>query len=52
MNPASISLVESKTIKATQVRIAAERFYILLQDGKELGIPYDCYWWLAEATPE
>ena len=42
---------EYKPIKATQVRIAAERFYVLLEDGRELGIPYDWYWRLTEATP-
>lgn len=46
------SLAEYKTIKATQVRIAAERFYVLLEDGRELGIPYDWYWRLAEARLE
>ena len=46
------SSTEYKTIKATQVRIAAERFYVLLEDGRELGIPYDWYWRLAEAKPE
>mgnify|MGYP001314583122 FL=1 len=46
------SPTEYKPIKATQVRIAAERFYVLLKDGRELGIPYDWYWRLAEATPE
>lgn len=46
------SLAEYKPITATQVRIAAERFYVLLDDGRELGIPYDWYWRLAEATPE
>ncbi|WP_421799751.1 DUF2442 domain-containing protein [Haliscomenobacter sp.] len=46
------SLAEYKTIKATQVRIAVERFYVMLEDGRELGIPYDWYWRLAEATPE
>lgn len=43
---------EYKPIKATQVRIAAERFYVLLKDGHELGIPYDWCCRLAEATPE
>lgn len=46
------SLAEYKPIKATQVRIDAERFYVLLEDGRELGIPYDWYWRLAEATQE
>jgi hypothetical protein len=34
------------------VRIATERFYVLLEDGRELGIPYDWYRRLDEATPE
>ncbi|MDX2068839.1 MAG: DUF2442 domain-containing protein [Haliscomenobacter sp.] len=32
--------------------MAAERFYVLLEDGHELGIPYDWYWRLAEARLE
>jgi hypothetical protein len=43
---------EYKPIKATQVRIAAKRFYVLLKDGRELGIPYDWYCRLAEAATE
>ena len=31
------SSTEYKTIKATLVRIAAERFYVLLEDGRERG---------------
>ena len=46
------SLAESKTIKATHVRIDVDRFYVLLEDGRELGIPYDWYWRLTNATPE
>lgn len=46
------SLAEFKTIKAIDVRIEADRFYVLLEDGRELGIPYDWYWRLAEATTE
>jgi hypothetical protein len=47
-----LSSSEYKTIKATEVCIAAERFYVLLEDGRELGIPYDWSWRLAEATSE
>lgn len=36
------SPTEYKTIKAPHIRIAAERFYVLLEDGRELGITYDC----------
>jgi hypothetical protein len=46
------SLADYKTIKATNVRIEADRFFVMLEDGRELGIPYDWYWRLAEATPE
>ena len=46
------SLAEYKPIKAIQVRIAAACFYVLLKDGRELGIPYAWYWRLAEARPE
>jgi len=46
------SLADYKTIKATNVRIEADRFFVLLEDGRELGIPYDWYWRLADATPE
>ena len=46
------SPAEYKPIKTTQVRIAVERFYVLLEDGRELGIPYDWYWRLAEAIEQ
>ena len=46
------SLADNKTIKATHVRIEADRFFVLLEDGRELGVPYDWYWRLAEATHE
>jgi len=46
------SLTDAETIKATDVRIDTDRFYVLLEDGRELGIPYDWYWRLAEATTE
>ena len=46
------SLADFKTIKATNVRIEADRFFVLLEDGHELGIPYEWYWRLAEATTE
>ena len=33
-------------------RLPDERFELLDERGRELGIPYDWYWWLAEAAPE
>ena len=37
---------------ATDVRIEAERFYAMLQDGREIGVPYDWFWRLEQATEE
>ncbi|WP_420459583.1 DUF2442 domain-containing protein [Neolewinella sp.] len=37
---------------ATDVRIEAERFYAVLEDGREIGVPYDWFWRLAKATEE
>ena len=46
------SSVENKEILATGVRIEADRFYLLLEDGRELGVPYHWFWRLERATPE
>jgi hypothetical protein len=46
------SLVESKIAKAAHLRIEADRFYVLLEDGRELGIPYTWFWRLAAASHE
>ena len=37
---------------ATDVRIEAERFYAVLQDGREIGVPYGWFWRLEKATEE
>ncbi len=34
------------------VRIEPQRFYVHLEDGREIGVPYDWYWRLAQATLE
>lgn len=36
--------------RAIDVRIAPERFYVRLEDGRELGVPYAWYYRLADAT--
>jgi len=41
-----------KEILATGVRIEQEMFYVLLKDGREIGVPYDWYWRLHKATPQ
>ncbi|MCB0629948.1 MAG: DUF2442 domain-containing protein [Saprospiraceae bacterium] len=46
------SSVELQNIKATSVRIEKEMFYVLLEDGREVGVPYHWFWRLAEATDE
>lgn len=44
------SSVELQDIKATDVRMEKDMFYVLLEDGRELGVPYQWFWRLAQAT--
>lgn len=44
------SLVEIQIPLATGVRIEYELFYVQLEDGREIGVPYDWYERLAQAT--
>lgn len=37
---------------AVDVRIELDRFYVLLLDGREVGVPYDWFWRLEQATEE
>ena len=37
--------------KAVSVRIEAQKFFVILQDGREIGVPYHWFRRLAEATP-
>ncbi len=46
------SSAEPTQVKAIDVRIEEHRFYVLLADGRELGIPYEWFWRLAEANLE
>lgn len=43
---------ESNRIIARDLRIEENLFYAILEDGREIGVPYSWYWRLAEATPE
>ena len=42
--------VDSQDIRAIDVRIESERFYVVLEDGREIGVPYKWYWRLSNAT--
>lgn len=44
--------VDIKDIRATDVRIEPEMFYVLLEDGREVGVPYTWFWRLAQASPK
>jgi hypothetical protein len=46
------TLVEIQAIQATDVRLEQERFYVLLEDGREIGIPYEWFPRLAGASQE
>lgn len=39
-------------IRATDVRIEEQLFYAILEDGREIGVPYNWFWRLEEATQE
>jgi hypothetical protein len=40
-----------KILRATSVRIEADKFFVLLDDGREIGVPYRWFPRLAAATP-
>ena len=44
------SLVEIQIPLAVDVRIEDELFYVVLEDAREIGVPYIWYWRLAQAT--
>ncbi|MDX1943295.1 MAG: DUF2442 domain-containing protein [Saprospiraceae bacterium] len=44
------SSVEIQIPIAVDVRIEQELFYVRLEDGREIGVPYQWYWRLAQAT--
>lgn len=44
--------VENKEILAVDVRMESERFYVILNDGREIGVPYSWFWRLERATPK
>ena len=39
-----------ETLRAISVRIEAEKFFVLLEDGREIGVPYRWFPRLAAAT--
>ncbi len=44
------TLVNISEAKAVNVRIEAQMFYIQLEDGRELGVPYGWFWRLEQAS--
>ena len=40
-----------ETLRAISVRIEADKFFVLLEDGREIGVPYRWFPRLASATP-
>ena len=45
-------LVDIDEARATGLRIEADKFYVQLEDGREIGVPYDWYWRLNQATDQ
>jgi len=48
----SSSANKQDQIRAVDVRIETHIFYVLLEDRREIGIPYDWFWRLENATEE
>ena len=46
------TLADIDNIRAVDVRIEEDMFYVKLEDGRDIGVPYDWYWRLAGATAE
>ncbi len=44
------TLAEIKDIRATQVRIEQDMFFVELEDGRQVGVPYAWFWRLEDAT--
>ena len=44
--------VDIQTVQAKDLRLEAERFYVLLDDGREIGIPYEWFPLLDGASKE
>lgn len=45
----SISKIDSP--RATSIRIEPDKFFVILEDGREIGVPYRWFPRLAAATP-
>lgn len=46
------SLADIEDLRATDVRIEEDMFYIKLEDGRDIGVPYAWFWRLAQASSE
>ncbi len=46
------TLAEIKPVKAKHIRLELSLFYVELEDGREIGVPYSWFWRLAGATKE
>jgi hypothetical protein len=46
------SLAEITDIKATEVLIEQDMFYVVLEDGRRIGVPYSWFWRLEDASHE
>jgi hypothetical protein len=46
------TLAEIKQVKAKHIRLELSLFYVELEDGREIGVPYSWFWRLAGATKE
>ena len=50
--PGMNTLAEITDLRATSVRMEADMFYVEIEDGREIGVPYSWFWRLEDATAE
>jgi hypothetical protein len=41
-----------QNVRAVDVRLEEKMFYVQLEDGRQIGVPYTWFWRLAQATAE
>ena len=47
-----MNISKNNKVRAVDLRMTAKRFYVLLEDGREIGIPYSWFHRLERATEE
>lgn len=47
-----MNTLENREVKAIDVRLTKHLFYAILEDGREIGVPYSWFWRLEQASEQ